>query len=198
MTPKRTINALFDNAYQKWCKKIVEGEIPTTNERTIQVYFAYILLKEVKTFGRNNKYDIKIHLEADAGMQNTSKTKGNARCDIMLELKQEKPKKTYIAIVEMKCLKKKRFNQKEKPSTEKRLSVLQDIENLENYKADLKYEIVYTDHRIYPHPSKPSVKHNIGEGGSFNDKGKNKFYTFSWDEKITKDTEHFFLKLKVN
>ena len=185
---------------------IVAREIPTTNERTIQVYFAYMLLMEAKPFGRNNKYNIKIHLEADAGLQNTSKTKGNARCDIMLELKQKKTKKTYMAIVEMKCLKKKQLNQKEKPSTEKRLSVLQDIENLENYKADLKYEIVYTDHKIYPHPSKTSVKHNIGEGVPFNDKGKNKFwrkkikgdYTFKWDEEKTKDTEHYFLKLKVD
>ena len=199
------LNQVIEAAYEKWCDSIVRNEIPTTNEITIQVYLAYIILKELESFECDNKYRIKVILEEDAGEQHSSKTDGRARCDIMVKAQGiNKPNKEYVAAIEMKCLKKREVGKRNKPMTQMRLSVLQDIENLEKYSADLKFEIVYSNDRSYPHPTKKDVKNNIGSGvkidcNHINDltgKLKNE-YTIIWDENTNAEIEHFFLKLKV-
>ncbi len=198
------LNQIIETAYGEWRDRIVGNEIPTSNERTIQVYLAYIILKVAEPFEDNGKYHIKVILEKDAGEQQTSKTDGRARCDIMIKATtSQTTTKGYVAAIEMKCLKKKEEGKRNKPMTQMRLSVLQDIENLENYSADLKYEIVYSNDRVYPHPKGSNIKNNIGDGITINDDHVNDLsqnlkhkYLIEWDKKNDSDN-HFFLKLKI-
>lgn len=199
---QRKLEQLIDAAYKEWCNRILQNEIPTTNERTLQVYLAYIFLIKAKPFEKGERYNFNIFLEEDAGEQHTTKTNGHARCDIILKITDVKSNKECIAAIEMKCLKKREKDEAIKPTTQKRLSVLQDMENLESYKADLKYEIVYTNYSIYPYPPR-NVKNNIGEGVCLNNKHVNDLkkrlgkYRFEWDSCPEKTPEHFFLKLKI-
>lgn len=198
------LNQIIETAYGEWRDRIVGNEIPTSNERTIQVYLAYIILKVADSFEDNGKYHTKVILEEDAGKQHTSKTDGRARCDILIKATDTSDAtKEYVAAIEMKCLKKKEEGKRNKPSTQMRLSVLQDIENLENYLADLKYEIVYSNEESYPYPTGSKIKNNIGDGIMVNSKHINDLprklkqeYTIEWDKKTDSDN-HFFLKLKV-
>lgn len=198
------LNQIIETAYGEWRDRIVGNEIPTSNERTIQVYLAYIILKVADSFEDNGKYHTKVILEEDAGKQHTSKTDGRARCDILIKATDTSDAtKEYVAAIEMKCLKKKEEGKRNKPSTQMRLSVLQDIENLENYLADLKYEIVYSNEESYPYPTGGKIKNNIGDGIMVNSKHINDLprklkqeYTIEWDKKTDSDN-HFFLKLKV-
>ena len=199
------LNQVIETAYGEWRDRIVRNEIPTTNERTIQVYFAYIVLKVTESIVCDNRYRIKVFLEEDAGEQHSSKTDGHARCDIMIKAMDNiEPDKEYVVAIEMKCLKKRGENKRNKPVTEMRLSVLQDIENLEKYSADLKFEIVYSNDGSYPHPTRKIVKNNIGNGvidsTHINDlTGKlKKEYIIQWDENTNTENDHYFLKLKVS
>ena len=44
----KILQEVIDKAYTEWRQGIVAGEIPTTNERTIQVYLAYHILQQSK------------------------------------------------------------------------------------------------------------------------------------------------------
>lgn len=202
---KNTLQTIIDNAYKQWQEGIVMNQVPTTNERTIQVYFAYHLLQCGKPIAEKAGYDFFVLLEEDMGEINTCKTKGHARCDIVVEL--VSGDKKCRAVVEMKRPEMKK-NAKNAATTDARFAVLSDIENLEHYKADLKYEIAYTDYYVFPH-SRDNVKFNIGSGKVTKNSNKYKKggkiieiniqgkYTFKWDVLPLNSPEHFFLKMKL-
>lgn len=202
---KKTLKNIIDKAYKQWQEDIVTSSIPTSNERTIQVYLAYYLLQYGKPIAEKDGYEFTVQLEEDMGEINTCKTKGHARCDIVVDLK--RGEKTCRAVIEMKRpeMKKNAINA---ASTDARFAILSDIENLEHYKADLKYEIAYTDYHVFPH-SRENVKFNISCGKatekSYNYK-KNGYtneiklhgnYTFKWDDLPKENPKHFFLKMEL-
>lgn len=202
---KKTLQTIIDNAYRQWQEGIVKSHIPTINERTIQVYLAYYLLQYGKPIAEKAGYDFQVLLEKDMGEINACKIKGHARCDIVVDLIDGK--RNCRAAIEMKRPEMKK-NAKNAATTDARFAVLCDIEVLEQYKADLKYEIAYTDYHVFPH-SREDVKFNISQGKEFpkekeyikkgktctvNIEGK---YVSKWDELPTSDPQHYFFKLNV-
>ena len=202
---KKILQEVIDKSYSKWQHGIVSGEIPTTNERTIQVYLAYHILQQGKMLEKNGEYGFTVMLEENMDEIHTCKTNGIGRCDIIVELASKG--KSVRAAIEMKRPETK-DNAKNAATTDARLAVLFDLENLEHYNADLKYEIAYTDYSVFPH-SRDDVKYNISDGtttdkhyeyrrkdktGVVDLKGK---YTFAWDDMPRDNPEHYFLKLKL-
>lgn len=202
---KKTLQTIIDNAYKQWQEGIVTSSIPTSNERTLQVYLAYYLLQYGKPIAEKAGYDFQVLLEKDMGEINACKIKGHARCDIVVDLIDGK--RNCRAAIEMKRPEMKK-NAKNAATTDARFAVLCDIEVLEQYKADLKYEIAYTDYHIFPH-SRKNVKFDISQGVELlkkseyikkgescvvNLKGK---YVSIWDELPISDPQHYFLKLTV-
>ncbi len=202
---KKTLNTIIDKAYTQWQEGIVTNRVPTTNERTIQVYFAYYLLQYGKPIAEKAGYDILVLLEEDMGEINTCKSKDHARCDIVVDL--VNGKKECRAVIEMKRPEMKK-NANNAATTDVRFAVLSDIENLEHYKADLKYEIAYTDYYVFPH-SRDCVQFNISNGKATKNTNKYKkdgkiieiklqsSYTFKWDDLPINNPKHFFLKMKL-
>lgn len=201
------LKKIIDNSYSDFKKKITIGKIPTTNEITIQIYFAFELMTKGKMLEEKGEYEFTICLEKYLGRIRTAKTDGNARCDILLTLKKHAGKgKECKAAIEMKCFRKREKYENSKTTTDNRFNVLADIENLEHYNADLKYAIVYTDYIVYPHSVK-DVKFDISAGkktelfpityslGTISLKNE---YEFKWDEEHKNNTTHYFLNLKVN
>ncbi len=202
---KKILQEVIGKAYSRWQQGIVAGDIPTTNERTLQVYLAYYLLQQGKPLEENGKYKFRVLLEENMGEIHTCKTDGIGRCDIVVVL--SSTGKPVRAAIEMKRPETK-ANAKNAATTDARFAVLADIENLEQYDTDLKYEIAYTDYHIYPH-SREDVKYNISSGKktekSYPYKKNDKVdvlklkgsYTFGWDDLPHDNLEHYFLKLKV-
>ena len=202
---KKILQEVIDKAYSRWQQGIVVGDIPTTNERTLQVYLAYYLLQQGKPLEENGKYKFRVLLEENMGEIHTCKTDGIGRCDIVVVL--SGTGKLVRAAIEMKRPETK-ANAKNAATTDARFAVVADIENLEQYDADLKYEIAYTDYHIYPH-SREDVKYNISSGKktekSYPYKKNDKVdvlklkgsYTFGWDDLPHDNLEHYFLKLTV-
>lgn len=202
---KKILQEVIDKAYTEWRQGIVAGEIPTTNERTIQVYLAYNILQQGKQVEATESYKFTVRLEENMGKIHTNKTQGNARCDIIVVLAGKG--KSVRAAIEMKRLETK-ANAKNAATTDARFAVLADLENLEQYDADLKYEIAYADYAVFPH-SRNDVKFNISNGETtknnyeykkrdntniVNLKGK---YKFAWDDLPCDRPEHYFLKLRL-
>ena len=202
---KKTLQTIIEEAYKQWQTAIVANHIPTINERTIQVYLAYYLLQYGKPIAEKAGYDFHVLLEKDMGEINACKINGHARCDIVVGLSEGE--KECRAAIEMKRPEMKK-NAKNAATTDARFAVLCDIEVLEQYKADLKYEIAYTDYHVFPH-SREDVKFNISQGKevpkekeyikkgktcTVNIKGK---YVSKWDELPISNPQHYFLKLNV-
>lgn len=202
---KKTLQTIIDNAYKQWQEGIVTNHVPTTNECTLQVYIAYYLLQHGKAIAEKSGYDFKVLLEEDMGEIDTCKTKGHARCDIVVDLVDGDNK--CRACIEMKRPEMKK-TAKNAATTDARFAVLSDIENLEQYNADLKYEIAYTDYYVFPH-SRDNVQFNISNGktteksNNYKKDGKTLEiklqgnYTFKWEDLPDNNPEHFFLKMKL-
>ena len=202
---KKILQEVIDKAYSKWQQGIVADEIPTTNERTIQVYLAYYILQQGKPLEENGEYKLTVLLEENMGEIHTCKTNGIGRCDIVVELASKG--KSVRAAIEMKRPETK-ANAMNAATTDARFAVLADIENLEHYDADLKYEIAYTDYHIFPH-SREDIKYNISDRKStvkhyeYKKKAKTDIidlkgkYTFSWDDLPHDKPEHYFRKLRL-
>lgn len=201
----KILQEVIDKAYTEWRQGIVAGGIPTTNERTIQVYLAYHILQQSKQVEATESYKFTVRLEENMGKIHTNKTQGNARCDIIVAL--DGKGKSVRAAIEMKRLETK-ANAKNAATTDARFAVLADLENLEQYDADLKYEIAYADYAVFPH-SRNDVKFNISNGETtknnyeykkrdntniVNLKGK---YKFAWDDLPYGNPKHYFLKLRL-
>lgn len=202
---KKILQEVIDKAYTEWRQGIVAGEIPTTNERTIQVYLAYNILQQGKQVEATESYKFTVRLEENMGKIHTNKTQGTARCDIIVAL--DGKGKSVRAAIEMKRLETK-ANAKNAATTDARFAVLADLENLEHYNADLKYEVAYADYAVFPH-SQDDVKFNISNGKNtdkrYEYKKKNKTnvveligkYVFAWDDLPYGNPKHYFLKLRL-
>lgn len=201
----KILQEVIDKAYTEWRQGIVAGEIPTTNERTIQVYLAYHILQQSKQVEAIESYKFTVRLEENMGKIHTNKTQGNARCDIIVAL--DGKGKSVRAAIEMKRLETK-ANAKNAATTDARFAVLADLENLEHYNADLKYEVAYADYAVFPH-SQDDVKFNISNGENtdkrYEYKKKNRTnvveligkYVFAWDDLPYGNPKHYFLKLRL-
>ena len=191
---------IIDLSYQIFQARIINGTIEQfDNEASMQLQLGVILQNVGLLYEWAEDEHFSIRLEKKFKLENaTSKSSnGNARCDIYLELC--KGEQTYKVGIELKYLPKS----KDEATTDCRLSILCDVENLEYYKLhgyiDKGYAIVYTTNSNYADPNTRS-NINIGDrirvaGGKSNYKEVtlNNTYTFHWDS----HQSHHFLKVEV-
>lgn len=185
-------------AYLHFAQKIAGGIIEFENEASMQLLFAEILRDASHLFAYSWDDRITITREHPFHKQATSKSPSNAKADLYISI--TKKTKRCTAAIELKYLK----NIKGATVTDNRFSVLQDIENLENYKVNAGYMLVYSDNINYANPqSRSYVK--IGEGCTVSGKVKsakkmvflqNK-YTFHWNTFVTQKNTHCFLLQRV-
>lgn len=156
------LQEIVDLSYRILCNKVAAGSIQIPNEASMQMQLGTILNWVGKLYELDKRDHISVELESPKEIEDTCKSmKGMARCDIYVTLACSNSKAT--AAIELKHFKKG----PNEAVTDNRFSVLQDLENLEHYKAKERklqcYEIVYTDnvnHTI----NKSNLTINIGNG----------------------------------
>jgi hypothetical protein len=159
-----------------------------------------IILKNVGLlfeWANDEHFDIYFEKKFRLGAGTTKTPNSTARCDIYIEFKQGE--EIHRVGIELKYLPKS----KDEATTDCRLSILSDVENLEKYKTnnhiDKGYAIVYSTNCNYADPQTRS-NINIGDsvivtGGKSNYKAIQLTgqYTFHWNSL----DPHHFLKVEV-
>ena len=151
------LDRIVEISYEILKGKIVSGSINVKNEASLQLQFG-VILKQVGTL---LEYDAKDSFEIILEeMQNISTVKSpkGARCDIMLYLANCTTQ--VSAAIELKFFK---AHGKAANSTPNRHSVYLDVQNLEKYKCNQAYELVYTTNGNYPNPNSWSAI-RLGDG----------------------------------
>ena len=142
------LKQIIDSSYKLLCHKIVSSSITIENEASMQMQLGVIMkqIGQLYEFDQNDHFYVELETWQD--ISSTSKSnKGKARCDIYLKFISDTEER--YAAIELKYFK---YSQNE-AVTDNRFSLLSDLENLEQYKANnsdlLCYEIVYTDNENY-------------------------------------------------
>lgn len=154
------LDRIVEISYEILKGKIVSGGITVQNEASLQLQFG-VILKQVGTLF---EYDSKDHFEIileEVQDVSTIKSPKGARCDIMLRLCNCRSSAEVSAAIELKFF--KATDGKTETITQNRRSVYLDVENLEEYRTDLGYELVYTNNGNYPNPDSRSVI-RLGDG----------------------------------
>ena len=193
------LKQIIDISYKLLCNKIVSGGIRIDNEASLQMQLGVILKQIGQLYEFSNNDHFTVELETWQDISSTSKSnKGRARCDISLRFISNSEAKE--AAIELKYFK----HSTNEAVTDNRFSLLLDLENLEQYKANnpdlLCYEIVYTDNENYAkldNRSKIKITPTIS-GNTESYAGRTitlqKSYSSIWDS-YTK--EHHFLKIDL-
>lgn len=188
MSLQQRMEEIVSTSYRLLCQRIACRSIRVSSEAALQLHFGTIL-KDVGSlyeFWPTSKFSI--DLEKQFTEIKTSKSNGKARCDIFLTL--ESQKESVCAAIELKYFPKSEGE----TTTDNRFAILEDIENIEHYKAHegpmTGYSIVFTTNPNYANPNTRSGI-NIGEGQTITGKvacSNNKYavdlkgsYTFHWD-----------------
>ena len=193
------LKQIIDISYKLLCNKIVSGGIRIDNEASLQMQLGVILkqIGQLYEFGNNDHFTVELETWQD--ISSTSKSnKGRARCDIYLKFISNLEAKE--AAIELKYFK----HSTNEAVTDNRFSLLLDLENLEQYKANnpdlLCYEIVYTDNENYAkldNRSKIKITPTIS-GNTEPYAGRTitlqKSYSSVWD---SYSKEHHFLKIDL-
>ena len=193
------LKQIIDISYKLLCNKIVSGGIRIDNEASLQMQLGVILkqIGQLYEFGNNDHFTVELETWQD--ISSTSKSnKGRARCDISLRFISNSEAKE--AAIELKYFK----HSTNEAVTDNRFSLLLDLENLEQYKANnpdlLCYEIVYTDNENYAkldNRSKIKITPTIS-GNTEPYAGRTitlqKSYSSVWD---SYSKEHHFLKIDL-
>ena len=142
------LKQIIDISYKLLCNKIVSGGIRIDNEASLQMQLGVILMQIGQLYEFDNNDHFSVELETWQDISPTSKSnKGRARCDIYLRFISNSEAKE--AAIELKYFK----HSTNEAVTDNRFSLLLDLKNLEQYKANnpdlLCYEIVYTDNENY-------------------------------------------------
>lgn len=196
------LRQIVELSYTILCNKVAAGSFNVPNEASIQMQLGSIINWVGKMFEFDKHDRVVVELESPKEIAKTSKSiSGRARCDIYVTLSCGESK--AVAAIELKHLKK----DPNEAVTDNRFSVLQDLENLEQYKASeselLCYEIVYTEN-INHTLCKENCVVNIGNGAiapqlleyTQNRKVKlNGTYTFLWNVYKEGEGYHCFLKV---
>ena len=142
------LKQIINDSYKLLCHKIVSESFIVENEASLQMQLGVILkqIGQLYEFDKNDHFYVELETWQD--IPSTSKSnKGKARCDIYLKFISDTEER--YAAIELKYFK---YSQNE-AVTDNRFSLLSDLENLEQYKANnsdlLCYEIVYTDNENY-------------------------------------------------
>lgn len=193
------LKQIIDISYKLLCNKIVSGGIRIDNEASLQMQLGVILMQIGQLYEFDNNDHFSVELETWQDISPTSKSnKGRARCDIYLRFISNSEAKE--AAIELKYFK----HSTNEAVTDNRFSLLLDLKNLEQYKANnpdlLCYEIVYTDNENYAkldNRSKIKITPTIS-GNTEPYAGRiitlQKSYSSVWDSYAK---EHHFLKINL-
>lgn len=193
------LKQIIDISYKLLCNKIVSGGIRIDNEASLQMQLGVILMQIGQLYEFDNNDHFSVELETWQDISPTSKSnKGRARCDIYLRFISNSEAKE--AAIELKYFK----HSTNEAVTDNRFSLLLDLKNLEQYKANnpdlLCYEIVYTDNENYAkldNRSKIKITPTIS-GNTKPYAGRTitlqKSYSSVWDSYAK---EHHFLKIDL-
>lgn len=149
---RERLEQIVSVAYDILCNKIAVGSIAVKNEASLQMQFG-VLLKQVGSlyeFSIDERFSVELEIPQyiDASSKSTN---GKARCDIYLSFADKQ--NCVSAAIELKHFV---YDKMQEAVTDNRFAVMQDLENLERYKAKnptlLCYEIVYTDNPNYANP----------------------------------------------
>ena len=196
------LHQIVGQSYAILCNKVAAGSFNVPNEASLQMQLGTIINWVGKMYEFDKQDRILVELESPKEISKTSKSStGRARCDIYVTLSCGMSK--AVAAIELKHLKK----DPNEAVTDNRFSVLQDLENLEQYKASepelLCYEIVYTEN-INHTLCKENCVVNIGNGAvaphlleytQNREIRLNGTYIFTWDVYKENDNNHCFLKV---
>ena len=192
--------------------KIVNNNIgEISNEASMQLQLGIILQQvgSLYKWGKNDRFDL--ILEKTFGISEaTNKTPNKkARCDIYIEMYVKEENKHCRVGIELKYFPKC----KDEATTDNRIAILEDIENIEQYidddYIDLGYSYVYTTNENYARSDTRSSI-NLGDGvevhgGKCKSKAVNLKGTYvpQWREYSTIEEKSdikksFFLLLQVN
>lgn len=179
---------IVNQACNTLCRQIASGKITVDNETSLQLYLASLLQQIGKLYEYEPDTFFTIELEKKFNGIKTCKSSGTALCDIFISIKDGA--NSASAAIELKYLKKS----KTAAVTDSRFSVIEDIENVEQYKhkTNLGFVIVLTNNINYVESgSSQGVKFNISHGEKIGDttytyRGKKATidgkYTCSWRE----------------
>lgn len=197
---KERMNEIVSISYDVLRNKIIAGGIIIPNEASLQLHFGVVLKQVGQLFEFSDKDNFSIELETPQEINSSVKTpKGKARCDISLRL--SNAENSISAVIELKLFKKKREDEKNKPTTTNRFSIMKDIENLEKYQENnpnmLCYEILYTDDEGYSNEKTTAAIKLVGNitqnhtylGETIN---LNQAYKTEW----IREGEHHFMMIK--
>lgn len=150
LTAKERIEQIIDYAYLLFCNQVAGGLIKIQNEASMQLHLSNILLQlgRLNVFSTEEYFNIVLEKKIKLST-NTSKSKRrDARIDIWLELIRNGIICSEAAI-ELKYLK-KTCN---RPVTDDRHHVYEDLENLEQYTVEhpdlITCAIVYTENQNF-------------------------------------------------
>ena len=185
------------------------GEI--SNEASMQLQLGIILQQVGKLYewGKNDHFNVIFENPFELSKATNKTPNQKARCDIYIEMEAEGEDKPYKVGIELKYFPKC----KDEATTDNRIAILEDIENVEQYildkKIDMGYSYVYTTNENYARSDTRSSI-NLGDGVEVHG-GKCKYETVEltgtyfpqWQEYCpsndNSDTgKSFFLLLQVN
>ena len=185
------------------------GEI--SNEASMQLQLGIILQQVGKLYewGKNDHFNVIFENPFELSKATNKTPNKKARCDIYIEMEAEGEDKPYKVGIALKYFPKC----KDEATTDNRIAILEDIENVEQYildkKIDLGYSYVYTTNENYARSDTRSSI-NLGDGVEVHG-GKCKYerveltgtYFPQWQEYCpsndNSDTgKSFFLLLQVN
>lgn len=209
MSAKERLKEIVAISSKIFQAKIVNENIGNIeNEASMQLQLGIILQSVGRLYEWSPKDRFLILFEKVLEIPPTRKSSnGKARCDIYMEMHVDGEEKPFRVGIELKYLPKN----KDEATTDNRLAILADIDNLEAYQdknyTDLGYSFVYTTNENYARSDTRSSI-NIGNNVRVNG-GKSNYshvelkgtYTFSWHIYNTENsykTKHCFLLLPVD
>jgi hypothetical protein len=201
---KERLLEIVNLSYKIFQAKVVNGTIGDfENEASMQLQLG-VIMNEVGLlyeWAIDDEFTIRFEKKLNLPSATSKTPNGHARCDIYVGFKTRKDE--YHIGIELKYLPKS----KDEATTDNRLAILEDIQNLEHYQQigyiDTGFEIVYTTNHNYANSDTISCI-NIGDKAKVKE-GKSSYkkvelakeYTFLWDDYPIGEERHCFLKVKI-
>lgn len=166
LSAKERVTEIIERSCEIFQAKIVNNNIgEISNEASMQLQLGIILQQvgSLYKWGKNDRFDL--ILEKTFGISEATNKSPNkkARCDIYIEMKAEGEDKSCKVGIELKYFPKCEGE----ATTDNRIAILEDIQNVEQYinngKIDFGYSYVYTTNENYARSdTKASI--NLGDG----------------------------------
>ncbi len=209
LTAKERLKEIVELSCEIFQSKIVNGNIGTiSNEASMQLQLGVILqnVGHLYEWAPEDRFEIIFEQNFQLSESTVKSSKGKARCDIYMEMKAKGERKPFRVGIELKCF----FKSVNEATTDNRLAILKDIQNLEAYRKEKHIDYgclyVYTNNENYANNNTSSTI-NIGEGAklcggqsSYANVPLTHEYLFYWDTyspKDSKQNKHCFLCLPV-